>query len=182
MKPMKIKTYLLSDFPAEKTSVFIEQIAHWHYNEWGKYKREIDFTTWHENIIASLKRGTKIIIAVDENQNLVGSVSLKQTNMDNLFPTFTPWLSGLYVEKNSRGKQVSTLLMQKLTEEVKNQKSNAIYVFTHDLSLENYYKKFGWEIMHPLSGEHYIYKNAPILLFKGDVETIFKIINKSLHR
>jgi hypothetical protein len=93
----------MSALPKDNIHLFTETIAKWHYSEWGKYHPELTEQDWINNSIDSID--TKKIIVATVNEKLVGSISLKKENMDNQFPDYGPWLSGLYICSEFRDKK-----------------------------------------------------------------------------
>lgn len=167
----------LTSLPQDLIDSYISTIAKWHFNEWGKYKTEVSLTDWVANLHQSLKKGTKIFVAVDKKMTLLGSVSLKQSNMENKFPDFFPWLSGLYIDEPYRGKDVSKKLLQRLAQELIDTNTPAIYVFSHQLDMASYYMRFGFEEVRSSDGKKFYYKNAPIVILKSDSKVLHDRVN-----
>ena len=179
---MKIKIQPLSSFSADDQEIFINKIASWHYEEWGKYQKDSNAKKWAESISQSVKdKSRSLFLALDSENNLLGSVSLKSQNMDNMFPEFKCWLSGLYVDPSKRGRKISAFLIKNLAAAAEELKESNIYLFTHNLKLDRFYEKFGWEPIEPPEGEnHFSYREAPILLFKANPRVVFKKANECI--
>jgi len=172
---MHITILRLNDLPDEKLNTYIFQIAQWHFSEWGKYRIGSTVELWEKNLLKSIQNGTRIIVAVNSNDILVGSVSLKKENMENMFPEYTPWLSGIFISPEFRLVGISPLLINGLAKLAIIEGYSKLYVFSHDLDLENYYKRFGWSLIRPESGEnHYIYKNFPIILLEASAKFVLE--------
>src|SRR5579872_7272652 len=98
---MRIQIINVSDehVSSEMVKRCIEQIALWHYQEWGEIagKKQIEFQA---SIEMHLKNKTaEYFVAVDtdtQNQQMVGTISLKERNMEDEYPDakWGPWLSG----------------------------------------------------------------------------------------
>lgn len=56
----------------------------------------------------------------------------------------TPWVAGVYVAAEERGKGIGAALVQRVTEEAKALGHERIYLFTFDA--EKYYARIGWQL------------------------------------
>jgi len=101
---MQIITQLLTSLPQDKVALFSKEIAKWHYQEWGKYKPGTSENDWLSSFTRSLQAGTQVVIAMRGNQ-LLGSLSLKQQNMDNMFPNLALGYRGYMSSKNLGSKK-----------------------------------------------------------------------------
>lgn len=179
---LQVKIFLLSELDSKDISAMSKQIASWHYSQWGRYHANSTEKDWLAHMECSLQSEDEaIIVALAENQ-LIGSVSLKKDNMDNTFPDYTPWLSGLYIKDTFRGKKIGAILIKELFELAFKKGYKEVYIFTHNLKLENFYKKFGCEIVTPQNAEYFYYKNEPILLFKNNICSNLSVIEKYLNK
>jgi len=168
---MNIKIVLLSDLSSEQSLTYIKQIAKWHYASWGKYVPNISELEWAEKLKASLADpDIQRIVAIDEQKNLLGSISLKKThNIQEIFPEYSPWASAMYVAENVRGKGIARKLLNAVCNLAAKQSYSKIYGYTHHLELEGFYEKLGWNQILPATKIPYTYRDAPILLLSKDV-------------
>lgn len=74
---------------------------------------------------------------------LVGTVSLKEQDLD-IRPDLTPWLGGLFVVPEWRGRGLASLLMGRAVAEARRLQLNNLYLWTS--SAESLYLKLGWEL------------------------------------
>src|SRR3954471_4511444 len=75
---------------------------------------------------------------------LIGTVSLKEQDLD-IRPHVTPWLGGLFVVPEWRGRGVASLLMHRAVAEAGRLRLNELYLWTS--SAEPLYLKLGWKLV-----------------------------------
>ncbi|MFN2507858.1 MAG: GNAT family N-acetyltransferase [Chthoniobacterales bacterium] len=80
------------------------------------------------------------LVAFDGGE-LVGTVSLKEQDLE-IRPEITPWLGGLYVIPQARGRGVASLLMQRAVQEARRLKLPTLFLWTP--SAETLYRRLGW--------------------------------------
>ncbi len=82
------------------------------------------------------------IVAVTENEEIIGSYSLvaKELIKDN--HNYTPWLGTLFVKEKYRGRHYSPLLIENACQRVQKMGYNHLYLATDHIGL---YEKFGFE-------------------------------------
>jgi GNAT superfamily N-acetyltransferase len=73
---------------------------------------------------------------------LAGTVSLKEQDLE-IRPDLTPWLGGLFVLPEWRGRGLASLLMRRAMAEAKPLRLNNLYLWTS--SAESLYLKLGWK-------------------------------------
>jgi len=175
---MKFKIVLLNDIPShEQRAILTRQLGKCFQREWGKYRDDLTEKDWIDDAFRSSAAKDLNFVALSDEGTLVGTVTLKKANMENKYPTLSPWLSWLVVADEYRGKKISAVLMAKLLTVAHEQGSNTVYLYSHVLKLESYYTKFGWEI-HKIPGEETpTYQGKPILLFKGHVSNILALLD-----
>lgn len=82
------------------------------------------------------------IVAVTENEEIIGSYSFvaKELVKDN--HNYTPWLGTLFVKEKYRGRHYSPLLIENACQRVQKMGYNHLYLATDHIGL---YEKFGFE-------------------------------------
>jgi len=173
---MKVFVKPISDFSQAKADAYIRQMAEWFFAEWGKYDLSATLENVRNEIYQSIARGEKVFVAVNEFDTLLGTVTLRKEHMENQFPDFKCWLSLIYVDANARKGNISTCLIHSLIIEAIEDKNEKIYVYSHNLQMENYYRSMGWDLLKPFMGTHYSYNNKPIILLEGKTERILALL------
>jgi N-acetylglutamate synthase-like GNAT family acetyltransferase len=173
---MKVIIKLITEFPKVKSDAYIQQMAEWFFVEWGKYDAAQTQGNLQSEIYQSIARGEKVLVAADEYEKLIGTVTLRKEHMDNQFPEFKCWLSLIYVDEAARKGNVSTCLIHSLISEAIDGGNEKIYVYSHNLQIENYYRNMGWELIKPFMGTHYSYHDKPIILMEGKTQKILSIV------
>ena len=79
-----------------------------------------------------------------EGDELLGSVSLNECDMDTR-ADLTPWLGGLLVKPEARGRGVATALVRHLEERAGGMGVRRLYLYTN--SARGLYQKLGWQVM-----------------------------------
>lgn len=135
---MLVRFEYLANFPE-----LISVLAHWHVAEWGglyeDWKTEVAEAEFRSQGVGSIPT-TMILL---EGSELVGSVSLIETDLETL-PPYTPWLASLYVHPNFRGRGWGKLLVHTAIREAAKLGVDRLYLFTPEH--EAFYRKLGWEV------------------------------------
>ena len=164
----------LSEFSGAIISVYLKQMATWHWESWGAIvnKTQDDFLISMQQSFSSGRSRFFIAIDADKNNTLVGCVTLKKENMRDEYPTqpWGPWISGLYIRKEYRMKKIAILLGIAVINAVKAQGTKKLFYFSHNHALKKAYSKVGVEMITP-EGKQYSYRKKPIILFSLDVDT-----------
>jgi len=132
---------------------YIEEVSTWLWEEWAKeYGTKLEDVIYRTKHSICKNRVPQIYIA-KRNNELVGTVSIWHNDLISR-QDLTPYLAGLYVKKEHRGKGIGTLLQEKCILVVKELGYKSLYLITDH---ENYYEKSGWKFleMAPLKENHY---------------------------
>ena len=113
-------------------------------NNWDKSNTEI------EKDIAT-------IILLNDN-NLVGFYRI--VNHDNDNTTYTPWIANVYIKENYRNKGYGRILIDTIPDYLEKLNIPGIYLHTR---INNFYEKFGWQLLKPLDLGDGIKRNIYIL-------------------
>ena len=97
-----------------------------------------------------------------ENARFIGMVSLREN--DGIRSDLTPWLGGLVVEPNFRGKRIGELLVDKVKQQAKLFNYQELYLFAFDPTVPNWYATLGWEI---ISMDEFL--NHPVTVMKMEL-------------
>ena len=123
----------------------IEQLARWHFAQWGPYNPANDV----ERRIAGLQRHLasqgvpQTFIAVD-GETLLGSASLVAADLASR-ENLSPWLAAVYVDSPHRNRGVGAALVNRVVEEARSLGLPTLYLFTTDRSA--FYAKLGWQVV-----------------------------------
>lgn len=137
MNPTSIKIAFLADHLD-----FIDEIALVWQKEWIKDKTEKGFDKIKTRMLDKLNTDKIpfILVAIDGN-NWVGTGSLWEKDLDKR-PDLEPWIAGVYVKEEFRGKGIATKLISKVLEIAKKLGYKKIYLHTEEAM--GLYKKLGW--------------------------------------
>jgi GNAT superfamily N-acetyltransferase len=130
-------------------------LADWHVTEFGHL---YDPHVWNAEIArlemeAMARPGssdiTWIALDADDDESLLGSVSLIASDDLPGFGHLTPWLASLYVAPAARGSGVGSRLVDTVLDEAGRIGHDYVYLFT--AGQERYYLERGW---HPVAPAH----------------------------
>ena len=97
-------------------------------------------------------------VAINENDEWVGSVSIKETDLDTR-TDLSPWLSSLFVVEKFRNTGIGGLLINKVLETAAGLQIHSIFLYTEHK--EEYYEKRGWRLI-----ENQVYHENTISIMK----------------
>jgi len=126
---------------------FADELARWSWNEWRSIYEERGQT--FEHALKNYRERTNVdclplaLVALDGGE-LIGTVSLKFNDLDTR-PELDPWLGGVFVIPEWRGRGVATLLMQRAVEAAAKLGLTKLYLWTS--SAEGLYQKLGWQVV-----------------------------------
>ncbi len=122
----------------------IPDVADWYFNTWGKgvpgntYEKLLKRVTKEAN-----KQSLPITrIAVDGDRP-VAAAQLKANEL-TIFAFETHWLSGVYVDKDARGRGLATALVQEIVRIARARGIKKLYLQTEALD-GGLYRRLGWE-------------------------------------
>ena len=141
-------TYL----PAESDRQLLRQIARWTRDEWIRDGSEA--TLDRLEALFAERAGSRelplMVIAQDSSDprdgqgGLVGFASLVASEMKRARPTLGPWLSGVYVRPESRGRGVGAELCRRIADEARRLGASEAYLYTRDQ--QALYTSLGWSV------------------------------------
>lgn len=140
-------------------SEFIPLIAKWFYQEWGHYHPELSLQDIEERLYQRINTNKiPLALVAVENEEVVGTVSLKKYDMDTR-KQYSPWLSSMYVREDKRKQGIGKQLVQALENKAKELGVKILYLYTPDA--EDFYHKYGWQTF-----EHVKYRSAQVSVMK----------------
>ena len=123
---------------------WVRTLADWHYAEWGTlYGTAWSWQAAYDELSAHAARNRWPMTWVAEQAGeLVGSVSLVESDAPSLDHLGSPWLASLYVTPAARGQGVAKRLVQSLCIDATEQQISRLLLFTP--SHREYYAALGW--------------------------------------
>lgn len=124
-----------------------DELARWSWNEWRAIYEERG--QMFEHALKNYRERTNtdclpLALVALHGADLIGTVSLKFNDLDTR-PDLDPWLGGVYVLPNWRGRGVASLLMQRAVDVAAKLDLTKLYLWTS--SAEGLYEKLGWQVV-----------------------------------
>jgi GNAT superfamily N-acetyltransferase len=137
----------------------IEELAALHFKEWGQFRPGQTVENRIEHMRASCGKGAipSVVVALDGSRLLGGALLLE--NDLKLRPNLTPWLAGVYVIAQERGRGIASQLVKRVVEEAATLGVRELYLYT-DAS-QALYARLGWEVVEDL-----LYDDLPVTVMK----------------
>jgi N-acetylglutamate synthase-like GNAT family acetyltransferase len=98
-----------------------------------------------------------VVVALDGSRLLGGALLIE--NDLKLRPNLTPWLAGVYVKAEERGRGIASQLVNRVVEEAAALGVPELYLYT-DTS-QSLYARLGWEVIEEL-----VYDDLPVTVMK----------------
>ena len=129
---------------------FIPQLAAWSYTEWRPVYSHLGMT--FDDVLAAHTRRTNtdalpLGIVASAAGELLGTGALKTDDLP-LRPDLTPWIGGIFVAPEHRGRGVATAIIDRLVEEARRLQLPRLYLWTD--SAASLYAKLGWDEIEKL--------------------------------
>lgn len=117
-------------------------IALWHFREWGHADPTGSVKSWADGLRQKTNRGRipTTFVAL-EGDELLGSVTLVDHDMDSRLD-LSPWLAGLYVKPEKRGRGVGSALTNYAVQAAAQMGVKCLYLYTE--SARDLYLRLGW--------------------------------------
>jgi N-acetylglutamate synthase-like GNAT family acetyltransferase len=124
----------------------IPQLAALHFEQWGYLRPDETLEQRTRRLEAACGRDAipSVFAALDDNGALLGSAMLVARDMDTR-PELTPWLAGVYVVADSRGRGLATALVRRVEQEAAALQVERLYLYTP--SAEDFYVRLGWTLI-----------------------------------
>ncbi|MBK5516838.1 GNAT family N-acetyltransferase [Pseudomonas sp. TH10] len=130
----------LCDHPA-----LIPELAELNFNEWGQYRPGDTLQARTVRMRAACGKGAvpSVVVAI-EGAQLLGGALLIDSDMKTR-PELTPWLAGVYVKTEQRGRGVASQLVKRIVEEAAALGVPQLYLYTD--AAQSLYARLGWEVV-----------------------------------
>lgn len=129
----------LADHPGYTT-----ELAGLHFEEWNYLRPGESLEERTERLRASSGKTMPAVIIAIIDRELVGSAMLVENDLTSR-TDLTPWLAGVYVKPQYRGRGIAKALVSRVAELAASQSFTTIYLYTPTSSL--IYEKWGWNIV-----------------------------------
>jgi len=138
----KIKVVKFTDSEGK----FFNKLCEWAYKWWGERDGwSFEKMEYFMKRMINAERIPQTYIATD-GKNVFGMYQLAMEDLD-VRPDIYPWLENVWVDENYRNNGICRLLMESVTNNVRNLGLSEIYLYTKHVGL---YEKFGWEFIEEI--------------------------------
>jgi GNAT superfamily N-acetyltransferase len=141
----------------------IEELATLNFEEWGKYRPEDTLEARTQRMRAACGKGAipSVVVAL-EGSRLLGGALLIENDL-KLRPNLTPWLAGVYVKAEERGRGVASQLVNRVVAEAAALGVKELYLYTD--AAQSLYARLGWEVI-----EEMVYEELPVTVMKYTIK------------
>ncbi len=137
----------------------IEELATLNFKEWGEFRPGQTVEDRVEHMRASCgKQAIPSVVVALEGPRLLGGALLIESDL-KLRPNLTPWLAGVYVKAEERGRGIASQLVNRVVAEAAALGVPELYLYT-DTS-QSLYARLGWEVVEEL-----VYDDLPVTVMK----------------
>jgi GNAT superfamily N-acetyltransferase len=120
----------------------VPTIARWHWDEWGHHDPEGSLQSWTEGLAQRTRpAGVPTTFVALDGDAPIGSACLVEHDMSTR-PDLSPWLAGVYVVPERRGRGVGSALVRHATERAGAFGIPTLFLYTN--GAEAVYAKLGW--------------------------------------
>jgi GNAT superfamily N-acetyltransferase len=122
----------------------IPELARLHQQQWGYLRPEKSLEERTERLRAACGRGgiPTVVVGVEDGA-LCGSAMLVAGDMDTR-PDLTPWLAGVYVAEDCRGRGYGSALVRRIESEASALGTPRLYLYTPEAA--GFYGRLGWDV------------------------------------
>ncbi|WLH33779.1 GNAT family N-acetyltransferase [Pseudomonas sp. FP2196] len=138
---------------------FVEELAELNFKEWGYFRPGDTLEARTERMRKACGKGAipSVVVAIEDGR-LLGGALLIDSDMKTR-PELTPWLAGVYVKAEERGRGVASQLVNRIVEEAKALGVQTLYLYTD--AAQSLYARLGWEVVEEL-----VYEDLPVTIMK----------------
>lgn len=143
----------------KENPVFFDAIAERMFQEWGHLHEGATIARYY-NYLEEKRNTDRIpltIITKSRANGLLGFASLVSSDME-INKDMTPWISGLFVLPEHRGKGIGRLMVNHLEQLARGFGFDKLYLYTFDK--EGFYRSMSWE---KLKDERYLNGTVSIM-------------------
>ncbi|BBP71800.1 N-acetyltransferase [Pseudomonas sp. Seg1] len=137
----------------------IEELAELNFKEWGEFRTGDTLEARTERMRAACGKGAipSVVVAIEDGR-LLGGALLIDSDMKTR-PDLTPWLAGVYVKAEERGRGIASQLVNRIVEEAAGLGVRELYLYTD--AAQSLYARLGWEVVEDL-----VYEDLPVTIMK----------------
>ncbi|MBC8996078.1 GNAT family N-acetyltransferase [Pseudomonas sp. N40(2020)] len=138
---------------------FIEELSELNFKEWGEFRPGDTLEARTERMRKACGKGAipSVVVAIEDDR-LLGGALLIDSDMKTR-PELTPWLAGVYVKAEERGRGAASQLVNRIVEEAKALGVPQLYLYTD--AAKSLYARLGWEVVEEL-----VYEDLPVTIMK----------------
>jgi predicted N-acetyltransferase YhbS len=126
-------------------------LAEWHHSEWGGIVSGGTLEWFRERLRTHLNHDTlPVALVALEGDAPIGTVNLRAADMPSR-PELTPWLGGMYVRGDMRGRGIGEALVRACEQRAREMGFREMYLFATDRA--EWYARLGWTSLGP--AEHH---------------------------
>lgn len=146
----------------KENPVFFDAIAEHMFKEWGHLREGVTIARYYNYLEEKLNTNhiPLTIIAKSGANELLGFASLVSSDMETN-KDMTPWISGVFVIPEHRGKGIGRLLINRLEQLAHGFGFEKLYLYTFDK--EGFYRSLSWE---KLKDECYLNNSVSVMVKK----------------
>nr|WP_315447918.1 GNAT family N-acetyltransferase [uncultured Pseudomonas sp.] len=137
----------------------IEELAELNFKEWGEFRTGDTLEARTERMRGACGKGAipSVVVAIEDGK-LLGGALLIDSDMKTR-PDLTPWLAGVYVKAEERGRGIASQLVNRIVEEAAGLGVRELYLYTD--AAQSLYARLGWEVVEDL-----VYEDLPVTIMK----------------
>lgn len=157
----------LIDFPSVK-----EEIASWHFSEWGALYPHSTLEEFIEDLDRSLATDDVIPSTwlLMENDSVIGTACFVEQDMD-IETGYGPWLANIFIVAEKRGVGLGREFVRSVMDKASEEGVGRVYLYTPDQAA--FYGRLGWRIL-----EYRAYHGKDVSIMTIDLSARPSPVNK----